>query len=296
MPTFSILMAVQNEALYIDESIQSILDQSEPDWELLVVDDGSADATLERAGKYTNDPRIRVFSPGKIGKNAAFNMAFENASKDWVAFFAGDDRMCGDSLKDRCDPFRNRNPKIERLAVLSKLRTLSENRRFHGKVIPRGANTGNPSGGAILMSRALAEASFPLPESLPNEDTWTSLCILHFADEVKVAPVVTYHYRIHDGNSVRRSDPFEVATQKLHQRHAVYDHFREKHGRMLGESALREIDAHLRGEELRFGGRILRLAGVPGLSFATRLSLIMNSRPTLYAIRMRLWSLLSGWR
>lgn len=58
MVKISVLLPVYNSSLYIEESIQSILQQSYPDFELLIIDDGSVDGTLGRI-RGIHDSRIR---------------------------------------------------------------------------------------------------------------------------------------------------------------------------------------------------------------------------------------------
>ena len=58
MPEITILMPVRNGEKYIKESIDSILKQTFTDFELLIMDDGSTDRTVERIERYT-DERIR---------------------------------------------------------------------------------------------------------------------------------------------------------------------------------------------------------------------------------------------
>lgn len=73
----SILMAVYNAAPYLAEAIESVQGQTFPDWELLCVDDGSRDESLEILRSFAaNDTRIRVFSGyGNQGPAKARNTA-----------------------------------------------------------------------------------------------------------------------------------------------------------------------------------------------------------------------------
>jgi glycosyltransferase involved in cell wall biosynthesis len=60
-PQFSVVMANYNKGPYIDEAIRSVLAQSFKNWELIIVDDGSTDDSLERVRRYLGDSRIRLF-------------------------------------------------------------------------------------------------------------------------------------------------------------------------------------------------------------------------------------------
>ena len=71
---FSIIMPVYNNELYFPLAVQSILDQDYPDFELIIVDDGSTDKTPELADKMASqDKRIRVIHQKNQWIYASFN-------------------------------------------------------------------------------------------------------------------------------------------------------------------------------------------------------------------------------
>jgi glycosyltransferase involved in cell wall biosynthesis len=84
-------MPVLNCGSTLDASIQSILNQTFSDWELLVIDDGSTDETLSVVRAYS-DPRIRVFSDGTHeGLAARLNQAIGLSRGEYFARMDGDD-------------------------------------------------------------------------------------------------------------------------------------------------------------------------------------------------------------
>ena len=90
-PIFSVVMPAYNAERFVGEAIESVLAQSMPSWELLVVDDCSTDRTLEVCRSYP-DPRIRVFSsPQSLNAAGARNLALEHARGEFVAFLDSDD-------------------------------------------------------------------------------------------------------------------------------------------------------------------------------------------------------------
>ena len=90
-PRVSVLMTVYNAALYLRESIDSVLAQSFKDWELIAVDDGSTDASPSILTDYS-DHRVRVFPlPKNIGRTPALRYAFDQARGDYIAVLDNDD-------------------------------------------------------------------------------------------------------------------------------------------------------------------------------------------------------------
>ena len=91
MPAVTVLMAVHNAAQFLTEAIDSVLRQTFEDFEFLVVDDGSTDATAELLSACT-DPRLRVVGLARNGGlAAALNIGVANARSELLARMDGDD-------------------------------------------------------------------------------------------------------------------------------------------------------------------------------------------------------------
>lgn len=86
----SIIMPAYNSANYIKDSIESVLAQTYPYWELLIIDDGSSDNTAEIVRAYT-DERVRYLHQVNKGVAAARNYGIKNASGRFLAFLDSDD-------------------------------------------------------------------------------------------------------------------------------------------------------------------------------------------------------------
>jgi glycosyltransferase involved in cell wall biosynthesis len=93
IPAFSIVVPTYNRAHIIGSAIRSIQAQTMPDWELIVVDDGSADKTRAVLQKFArNDARIKVVSnAGRIGPAGARNTGIRASQAEAIAFLDSDD-------------------------------------------------------------------------------------------------------------------------------------------------------------------------------------------------------------
>lgn len=89
-PFFTIIIPTYNRAHVIDQTIQSVLDQTYTDWELIVVDDGSTDDTAIQMAKY-NDPRILYYQKQHAERSAARNYGMAQASGSYICFLDSDD-------------------------------------------------------------------------------------------------------------------------------------------------------------------------------------------------------------
>lgn len=87
---FSVIIPLYNKELSIRNTIQSVLNQSFQDFEILVVNDGSTDSSLSIVNKIV-DARIRIVTQPNKGVSAARNLGIREARFEWVAFLDGDD-------------------------------------------------------------------------------------------------------------------------------------------------------------------------------------------------------------
>ena len=99
----SIVVPVFNRAHVIDATLDSIVAQTYPYWEVTVVDDGSSDDTSEAVSKRSRcDRRIQLVRFGRNrGAQAARNAGIRAARGDWIAFVDSDDRWLPESLETR---------------------------------------------------------------------------------------------------------------------------------------------------------------------------------------------------
>jgi len=95
---FSVVLPLYNKEASISKTIESVLDQSCSDLELIIVNDGSTDSSLEMVNKFS-DSRIIVYSQRNQGVSVARNKGIELAQFDYLAFIDGDDLWHRDYLK-----------------------------------------------------------------------------------------------------------------------------------------------------------------------------------------------------
>ena len=98
MPRVSVVIPTHNRAHWLAHAIDSVLAQTFPDYELIVVDDGSTDGTLDLLNRYERS--LRVLSlPHNQGVSAARNWGIQNSDSQWVAFLDSDDRWLPQKLE-----------------------------------------------------------------------------------------------------------------------------------------------------------------------------------------------------
>ena len=105
--TVSIIMPTYNGERYIAHSIQSVLDQTYVDWELIVIDDCSDDNTCEVVASF-HDPRVRLLRNNRnSGAAVSRNYGLREAKGRWIAFLDSDDLWLPTKLAEQLEFMRS---------------------------------------------------------------------------------------------------------------------------------------------------------------------------------------------
>lgn len=95
----SVVISNYNYGRFLVEAIDSVLQQTHSNVEILVVDDGSSDSSLQILEKYQNERKIKVISKKNAGQLSVFNVALEHISGEVVFFLDADDFFTQDYIK-----------------------------------------------------------------------------------------------------------------------------------------------------------------------------------------------------
>lgn len=137
MNSFSMItvgIPIYNAEEYLDNAIKSVLAQSYPHWELILVNDGSTDGSVDIAKKYLEiDSRIRLIDDGLNKKlPARLNQIIKEAKYEYIARMDADDLMAVDRLKKQIELLVN-NPTID--LVTTGMYSIDNNNNILGKRI-----------------------------------------------------------------------------------------------------------------------------------------------------------------
>lgn len=151
-PRVTVLMTVFNDERFVGQAIQSILCQTYEDFELIIVNDGSTDATSEIvAGYAASDDRVRVLTQSNSGTTAAANLGLGHARGIYVARLDSDDLSYRHRLRTEVD-FLDAHPEVGLVGGGSDI--IDE----AGQVIGvRNIRTSNPA--RVLMHRCIYQQS-----------------------------------------------------------------------------------------------------------------------------------------
>lgn len=96
---FSVVIPLYNKAQSIVNTVLSVLNQSYQNFEIVIINDGSTDGSVD-AVKAIKDDRIRVIHQVNQGVSAARNKGIEQAKYEWIAFLDGDDLWASNHLEE----------------------------------------------------------------------------------------------------------------------------------------------------------------------------------------------------
>jgi glycosyltransferase involved in cell wall biosynthesis len=215
-PAISVIIPAYNQAQYVSEAIRSVLGQTYPDFELIVIDDGSTDETPKILAKFS-DPRIRVIWQPNAGLSAARNTGLRESHAQLVTFLDADDYFLPDKL-EVLSRHLERYPEVGMVVGNERLidpygKVISAPAKEHSSLSLPGLLIDNPiCVSAVLLRRRWLERIGNFDESLracEDWDLWIRLldggCKMAWVDNFVVA------YRIHPGQMTRQADRMRIA-------------------------------------------------------------------------------------
>jgi len=206
----SIVIPVYNAEKYIAESINSCLNQTYSNIEVVVVNDGSDDKTknIVRDLMDTWD-KIKFVDLSHIGKVKAINKGIEQARGNYIAIHAADDVCFPERIMLEVDLIKSTNAVLvygDMEIVDASLNTLADSFWDYSGIKSSGKTTFEKllfqnyiSGGTILFDAKLKQRIFPIPENLQFEDWWISV-IAAYNGKVVPTREKLIKYRQHGSN------------------------------------------------------------------------------------------------
>lgn len=126
-PIVSIITPAYNAEKFIAETIQSVIHQTFPDWEMIIVVDGATDRTLSIAETFTSDPRIKVHYKKNSGVADTRNHGIALSQGTYITFLDSDDCWFPNNLQDKIEALKN-HPEAD--WVFSQMELMDENAGF----------------------------------------------------------------------------------------------------------------------------------------------------------------------
>lgn len=249
-PLVSVLMTAYNRERYIAEAIQSVLDSTYKNWELIIVDDRSRDGTVKIAKQFeAKDSRIKVYVNEKnLGDYPNRNKAASYAKGKYLKYLDSDDKINRDGLEYCVDAMEQFHSASLGLVTFEKTGDKKPFAVPSGEVIrnhffKRPSLGIGPTGSIVKREAFEANGGFDVRFKVAS-DNYFNICLAMIGDVVFM-PYQYFYYREHMGQEIHNSTGYlvynylysrelfekrelplsakEVAflKKKLHKRHSV---------------------------------------------------------------------------
>jgi len=187
MPKVSVILPTWNRANWLEESIQSVLQQTFSDFEIIVIDDGSSDKTNEIIKKYSKQIRSITFVKN-MGVSFARNAAISSCDSEWIAFLDSDDLWHPEKLKKQIAETKSR-PKnrihfTDEIWIRNGVRVnpKKKHQKFEGWIFQPSLELCLIAPSSALLKSELFKTHGMFDESLPvceDYDLWLRLTLYH---------------------------------------------------------------------------------------------------------------------
>ena len=217
-PSISALIRVHNGEDHVGETVDAILSQTRPPDEVLVVDDGSTDGTVELLREFGSE--IRIVSQPNGGHASAFNRGFEEARCEYVAICDADDIWEPSKLERQC----------EALLVHPEIDIAFSGSTFFGLVTgPRAPYAVDGLLASPAFGRDLYQANFICTSTtLVSRELYGR--VGRFREAVAPAEDFDYWLRALDAGAVFFHDPAELVRYRTHAAQASDNQLRMHEG------------------------------------------------------------------
>jgi len=211
-PLISVVIGAYNCGAFIQETVNSVINQSMPDWELIIVDDCSTDDTCKKINTI-KDKRIKLITLEKNSHLPAItrNIGIRESSGKYIAFLDHDDLWLRDKLKIQSE-YIGKNPDIA--LTFCSFRIKSPSRRWNNKILSpkRRINPGYlydqllgfnfiPCSSVVAKKSVLEEMHYfdEDPDIVTSEDwdLWLRIAMSH---KIAFIPKVLGIYKMHSAN------------------------------------------------------------------------------------------------
>jgi alpha-1,3-rhamnosyltransferase len=222
MPLVTVIMPCYNHERYVDRAVFSVLDQTYSRVQLVVIDDGSRDASVERLKALKERFGFTLICQENRGVCKTLNRAIREAARgEYIALLASDDFWHRDKLQQQMEELQRR-PESE-FCFSQAIEFLDEKHPEAGRVFPKKCLAGDVlnrvfvrqhvPAGTMLFSRRLYYQLGGFDENLKEED-WDFVIRCAAVTSFASVDVPLLYYRSHQGNTMKTRNRAAIFHQK----------------------------------------------------------------------------------
>jgi glycosyltransferase involved in cell wall biosynthesis len=228
----SIIIPCYNIATHVSQCIESVLSQTYTDFELLLINDGSTDDTLQICEQFAaKDARVAVYTHANRGVSYTRNRGIDLAQGDYIMFIDGDDWVEANMLELLLQSIDINTTPVSGM-IHERKGKVFENDFFKNLIVTRqldydGNTVHNLFPSSVLSSPCcklynrsiLIDYNIKFEEHLSyQEDLIFNLNYLRYVPKITIVPAFSYHYVEHETSSSSRFHPhLDQSVTQVHQ-------------------------------------------------------------------------------
>lgn len=232
MPKVSVIIPIYNTENYIEKCLNSIVNQTLEDIEILLIDDGSSDNSLEIAREFQNrDERVKIFTQDHKKQGAARNLGINNAIGEYIGFIDSDDWVDCDYFEKLYNCAQKYHSDIALATNIrvggkktAKKRLNIKNEKYVSELQDKFylcKQDKNPCPtNKIYKKSLLVDNNIFFPEGVFCEDKLFTAKAVFFANGVAAVPNIYYYYFRNPNSTVNKKSAKHLNSILLHKNNA----------------------------------------------------------------------------
>ncbi len=217
MCKISIIIPVYNAESTLVRCINSVLNQTFTDFEVLIINDGSTDGS-EKICRQFADGRIKYISKENGGASTARNLGMSKANGDYLCFVDCDDYIDNDMLSFMYEKIQKTNADIvmcgyymengKSVSEISAKDGIVEGKEINNRIVElKSKNLIDSPCNKLYKREFIINSGVKMPENEAFEDTDFNLRLLKFSPKIAIYKECFYHYILSMGSTTRRYNP-----------------------------------------------------------------------------------------
>lgn len=253
MPRISIIIPVYNAEQYLEECLLSISQQTFGDFEILAINDGSTDSSLEILNQYLEkEARLKVLSQANQGVSAARNLGLKYAQGEYITFVDADDWLHPETLEHYIEIVNHENSDIVISQFLKRKSTEKptgisiksfDRKAIEQKIFPKFIESDgyNSVCNKLYQAELITKTSAKFPMGVRiAEDAQFNHQVFSQAQKISETHFQSYYYREVEGSATRNV----VRNDYLQSNVAIYQYDYQKYfGNAISEFKMNELKA-----------------------------------------------------
>lgn len=208
-PEISVIIPAYNAEKFIAEAITSVLNQTFGDLEIIVVNDGSTDNTLDVLKQYT-DPRLSYYDIKNSGVSFARNYAVKKSAGKWLAFIDADDIWDPNKLEEQLLSIEGKRWSHTDSYYIGEKQSGSEKRsdlteQFDGNIFEHLIEENFITTSTVLIDKNLFLSIGGFDENLKALEDWKLWLDISSKEDVAYSRKPLAKYRVYEGSTSRKA-------------------------------------------------------------------------------------------